>query len=327
MFRKGGNIIRKLFTLAVACLLLLGIGAGPLPQQSLHTSVQAAAVNAPAGALAFAVLGDVHENIASFQIAIDDLHTLNPGIQALILNGDTVDQGLAKQYDSMKMALKKNKAILPPKIIKNIGNHEFFNYEVKVNTPEDVKNFINRYLDFAGEEKVYHDTWLNGYHFISLGSEDGNSETLNNVKAFISQDQQDWLKEKLAEDYQKGKPIFVFLHQHLDTSYANGWVGTDQAREITDILSPYPEVILFNSHTHRPPGEKSVNFDQAFTTVHTGAIHYTVYYDAKGNRRQEPQVFGIYVEVKGNHVVVRGRDMKGHTWVFEKEINGKKPVQ
>lgn len=322
-FRRGANIIRKLFGLTVACLLLLGIGSGPQPQESLHTRAQAVVVNAPARSLAFAVLGDIHENIANFQIAVNDLYSINPEMNALILNGDTVDQGLTKQYDSMKMALKKNKAILPPQIIKNIGNHEFFNYEVKVNTAEDVKTFINRYLEFAGEEKVYHDTWLNGYHFISLGSEDGNSETLNNAKAYISQDQQNWLKEKLTENHQKGKPIFVFLHQHLDSNYANGWVGTDQAREITAILSRYQEVILFNSHTHRPPGESSVNFDQAFTTVHTGAVHYTVYFDDKGNRRQEPQIFGIYVEVKGNHVVVRGRDMKQHAWVFTKEIKGK----
>jgi len=44
--------------------------------------------------LAFAVLGDVHENIDSFQEAIDDLHTINPGMDALVLNGDAVDQGI-----------------------------------------------------------------------------------------------------------------------------------------------------------------------------------------------------------------------------------------
>jgi len=45
----------------------------------------------------------------------------------------------------------------------------------------------------------------------------------------------------LTEKYEKGKPIFVFLHQHLNTNNVNGWVGTDQAKEITDILTQYPE--------------------------------------------------------------------------------------
>ncbi len=239
-FRRGQSLSKTILISSLAyCFLEL--------EQGLCARIityRAQAVGRQCSAVArFSVLGDIHENIANFQIAVNDLYSINPEMNALILNGDTVDQGLTKQYDSMKMALKKNKAILPPQIIKNIGNHEFFNYEVKVNTAEDVKTFINRYLEFAGEEKVYHDTWLNGYHFISLGSEDGNSETLNNAKAYISQDQQNWLKEKLAENHQKGKPIFVFLHQHLDSNYANGWVGTDQAREITAILSRYQEVI------------------------------------------------------------------------------------
>jgi len=46
--------------------------------------------------LDFAVLGDVHENIDSFQAAINELYTINPGMDALVLNGDTVDQGIEK---------------------------------------------------------------------------------------------------------------------------------------------------------------------------------------------------------------------------------------
>ena len=152
----------------------------------------------------------------------------------------------------LKKSLSENKDLLPNTIIKNIGNHEFFNYDIDVNSPEQVQTFINRYLEFSGEEKVYHDTWVNNYHFISLGSEDGNSETLDSVRAFISENQQKWLKEKLSEKYQKGKPIFVFLHQPLDSannSGNKGWVGSDQSNKIRKILSQYPEVILFSSHT------------------------------------------------------------------------------
>ena len=145
--------------------------------------------------LAFAVIGDVHENIDSFQETINDLYTINPNMDALVLNGDTVDQGIEEQYDSVKKALRKNKDLLPKTIIKNIGNHEFFDYNTELNSPQQVQTFINRYLEFSGEEKVYHDTWVNNYHFISLGSEDGNSETLNSITAFISEDQQNWLKE------------------------------------------------------------------------------------------------------------------------------------
>lgn len=271
--------------------------------------------------LTFAVLGDVHENIDSFQKAIKDLYTINPDMHALVLNGDTVDQGLKKQYDSVKKTLRKNKKLLPETIIKNIGNHEFFDYNIEVNSPQQVQTFIDRYLEFSGEEKVYHDTWVNDYHFISLGSEDGNSETINSVTAYISKEQQNWLKEKLAENYKKGKPIFVFLHQHLNSG-SSGWVGVKDDGQVKQILSKYPEVILFTSHTHRDLAESSVVLNQPFTMIHTGAVHYTLIPDSnsKDGRRMESYTKGLYIEVTGNNVIVKGRDLKEKQWIFTKEI-------
>lgn len=272
--------------------------------------------------LSFAVLGDIHENIDSFQLAINDLYTINPGINALVLNGDTVDQGIEEQYNSVKKTIDKNKDLLPKTIIKNIGNHEFFDYDVEVNSKEQVETFINRYLEFSGEDKVYHDTWVNDYHFISLGSEDGNSETLDSIRAFISDAQQKWLKEKLVEKYEKGKPIFVFLHQHLNSGN-KGWIGVEQSEQIRAILSEYPEVILFSSHTHRDLDDTSVVLNQPFTMIHTGAVHYTIIPDenSEGGRRRESYVKGLYVEVNGNKVVVKGRDLKEKEWIFTKEIS------
>jgi 3',5'-cyclic AMP phosphodiesterase CpdA len=271
--------------------------------------------------LAFAVLGDVHEDIDHFQEAINDLYTINPGMDALVLNGDTVDQGLKEQYDSVKKTLRKNKDLLPKEIIKNIGNHEFFDYNVEVNSTQQVQTFINRYLEFAGEEKVYHDTWVKDYHFISLGSEDGNSETIDSITAFISNEQLKWFKEKLSENYQKGKPIFVFLHQPLD--YGNrDFLGVKQAGQIREILSQYPEAILFSSHTHRDLDERSVVTNQPFIMINTGATHYTLIPDpnSENGRRNEPYIKGLYIEVNGNNVVVKGRNIKDKQWIFTKEV-------
>ena len=314
---------RVIVIIAVVMILLGGIGTAlyiDRPTKSAETSVNSA--KRPDVDLAFAVLGDVHENIDSLQEAIEDLHTINSDMDLLILNGDTVDQGIEKQYASVKKTLEKNKALLPKTIIRNIGNHEFFNYDIEKNSPQEVETFIKRYLEFAGEENVYHDTWVNNYHFISLGSEDGNSETLDSIRAFISKTQQQWLKDRLAEKHQQGKPIFVFLHQPL-TNGNKGWVGSDQSKEIREILALYPEVILFTSHTHRQLDNTSVTLNQPFTTVHTGAIHYTIVPDAnnQGKSTREPFIKGLYVEVKGNKVVINGRDIKQEAWIFSQEIS------
>lgn len=275
--------------------------------------------------LAFAVLGDVHGNTDSFQKAIKDLYTINPSMDALILNGDTVDQGLEEQYNSVKKVLSKNKDLLPKTIVKNIGNHEFFNYSEGANSPQQVQGFINKYLEFSGEEKVYHDTWVKGYHFISLGSENSNSKTVNSIVAFISKDQQNWLKEKLAENYQKGKPIFVFLHQPLVFKFGNKtYAGAEQSEQIKEILSQYPEVILFSSHTHKDLGDNSVEVNNPFTMINTGAVGYTIIFDKSsqgGMRREASYIKGLYIEVNGNKVVIKGRDIKEKQWIFTKEIS------
>jgi hypothetical protein len=272
--------------------------------------------------LTFSVLGDVHGNITNLEEVIKDLYTINPHMDALVLNGDTVDQGKEEQYDSIKNVISENKDLLPKTIIKNIGNHEFYNYQAGTNSSDQVQNFIDRYLEFSGEEKVYHDIWLKDYHFISLGSEDGNSKTLDSVRAFISENQQKWLKEKLAEKYQRGKPIFVFLHQHLNFEN-KGWIGVEQSKEVIDILSKYPEVILFTSHTHSDLDDSSVILNQPFTMIHTGSVSYTIIPDQNSadGKRREAYIKGLYIEVNGNQVIVKGRDIKEKQWIFTKEIS------
>ncbi len=273
--------------------------------------------------VSFSVFGDVHENINHFQAAIDDFYKINPNMDALILNGDVVDQGIDEQYDSVQKTLEKNKDLLPKIIIKNIGNHEFFDYDIEKNSKEQVQGFINKYLEFSGEEKVYHDKWIKGYHFISLGSEDGNSETINSITAFLSEEQLEWFKEKLDEKYEKGKPIFVFLHQQLE--YPNSrWIGVEQEEELREILSKYPEVILFSSHTHRDISDNSISLDQPFTIVNTGAVHYTLVIDPSeenGLRREDDYISGIYVEAEGNIVRIKARDVKEKEWKYSVEVS------
>lgn len=273
--------------------------------------------------VAFSVFGDVHENINHFQAAIDDFYKINPNMDALILNGDVVDQGIDEQYDSVQKTLEKNKDLLPKIIIKNIGNHEFFDYDIEKNSKEQAQGFINKYLEFSGEEKVYHDKWIKGYHFISLGSEDGNSETINSITAFLSEEQLEWFKEKLDEKYEKGKPIFVFLHQQLE--YPNSrWIGVEQEEELREILSKYPEVILFSSHTHRDISDNSISLDQPFTIVNTGAVHYTLVIDPSeenGLRREDDYISGIYVEAEGNIVRIKARDVKEKEWKYSVEVS------
>lgn len=313
---------RIISIIAVIAVVILYIGINKYMKKTEAVGVGSLRVEDIYNAdLSFSVLGDVHTKEDHLKEAILGLYGINPKMDALVLNGDTVDEGTIKDYDVIKNYLNKNKKNLPKIIIKNIGNHEFFDYKKEINSPEDVSVFIKRYLEFSGENKVYHDRWIKDYHFISLGSEDGNSKTANSVKAYISKEQLQWLKEKLSEKYIKGKPIFVFLHQNLNKT-TRGWVGTDDGEELKKILSQYPEVIIFNSHTHQSLKDNNIKLNEPYTVVHTGAVKYTILFN-EGKMERVPYNQGLYVEVKGNNVTIKGVDFKEKNWIFTQEVVGK----
>lgn len=274
--------------------------------------------------LSFVVMGDVHDNTDNFEKAVDDFYKINPKINALILNGDIVDQGTDEQYESMKKIIDKNAGKLPEIIIKNIGNHEFYNYSTDSNSQEDIDNFTKKHLEFSGSEKVYHDTWINGYHFISLGSDNLTSEDLNTTQASLSQEQILWFREKINENYSQGKPIFVFIHQPIFADFFGRQLyGIKQGDEIKRILENYPEAIVFSSHTHKEFGDASIQENIPYTMVYTGAIGYTLVKDDSsdnGRKRDNSENNSIYIEVNDDIVTIKERDIENHQWVNSTEL-------
>ena len=270
--------------------------------------------------LTFAVLGDVHGNGIKLDSAINDLYSVNSNMDAMILNGDNVDEGTQKQYDELNSIFNKNDQLLPKTIIKNIGNHDYFEYGKDKNSQKDADNFINLYMSFSGESAVYHDTWIKGYHFISLGSENINLNGAGADKAYLSDKQLDWLKYKLSENHEQGKPVFVFLHQHLNSSI-KGLEGILQKNDLVKIMSQYPEAILFTSHTHVLLSIDNIILEQPFITVNTGAVHYTYQPEEYNSKSFYDDSEGLYVEVSENKVTIKGRDFVKKSWIFTKEIS------
>ncbi|MBP1743836.1 MAG: phosphohydrolase [Firmicutes bacterium] len=299
---------RKKLTAAITLLLALVICTGAF--MKLQKEVRSADLEKDSGFLTFSVLADVHADKDKLKASVIDLYFLNQETDAMVLNGDVVDEGVYEQYSDVRDVLDDSWSLLPDKVIHNIGNHEYFNYKRGRNTIADAINYRNLYFFFTGNISVYHDTWIKGYHFISLGSESANLKGANPPNAAdLSESQLAWLKKKLKEKYEPGKPVFVFLHQHLKSGVKD-WKGVIQEEELTEILSEHPEVILFTSHTHAPLAEEGVIQTDPFTIVNTGAVDYVM---ENGSQ-------GLYVQVSGDTVVIGGRDFTDHYWIFSREI-------
>jgi 3',5'-cyclic AMP phosphodiesterase CpdA len=264
--------------------------------------------------LVFDVLSDthVHKNEspkypynAHFKTALQDLHSLGDA-NALIFNGDLVDNGSAADYQQFSRLLQQTPH--PSMILKGMGNHEYF-------SETGIANDQKRFLDFAGRSSIYTETKIGGYSFINLGG-DGvlpNEYSPNPTKpwtAVLSDDQLAWLSDTLANE-PAGNPIFLFLHQPLE--------NVQQRDRLQQILKQHPNVVYFWSHWHtdlREPDYRLFTNMDGYWRVHTGSTSYSITY--VGGQRNEFNVSdGLRVQVYADRIWIRGRDFLGHQWITQ----------
>ncbi|WP_442602165.1 metallophosphoesterase family protein [Paenibacillus sp. KN14-4R] len=287
--------------------------------------------------LTFWLISDLH---VTSPIAVDkctqalrDLQVAAPDAKALVVNGDLGD-GHPSNYASFNKIMQT--VPHPSQVMYTIGNHEF--YQAWYNRRGDWSRWtfpneetdqmsIARFLQFTGEKRVYQDRWIQGYHFIMLGSEKYRSTDESNLEdAYLSSEQLKWLEEKLKEKESKRTPmnqvhpIFVFLHQPLPDSVAGSGSttynrGVVQYKQLRAILERYPNVILFSGHTHSELGEIGTIVRKRFTMVNSSSVWEPLTKDNLSQSAKGQASEGLVVQVYGDHVRVRGRDFQHGRWL------------
>ena len=276
--------------------------------------------------LLFGVVSDIHVQSNNpvaqnkFQQMLGDMVKLH--VPILVINGDLGDGG-PQDYATLGNLIRQQKN--HPTIYYTIGNHEFYqaNHNPITNTwsPETFPNgetevsALHRFLDFTKRGKVYYDQYVKSYHFIFLGSEKSAiSDPAYGDKAYLSDEQLDWLKSKLSENYIPGKPIFVFLHQPLIRlgSTQNRPDFIIQADRLREILNRFPEVFFFNGHIHRQLKLPTTILKEEFVMVNSSSV--SLPRDANGQALPNKSE-GLLVEVLNNKVVIKGRDFLTKTWI------------
>ncbi len=258
-----------------------------------------------------------------FDLALKDIKQNDPTSSGIFLDGDMVDCGLDENYAKFFSVLDENKDGLP-NIFYAIGNHEFMETTNDPYSHPNVDGRLQRWLDNTKEPNVYYDQYLNGQHFIVMGSE---QTTYADDDCYISETQFNWLRQKLAETKGKKEPIFLFLHQSMantvagsigikGTDGAQGWYGMKPAQEaeLRNILKDYPQVILYNGHSHWILESKYEMYDgkSSFASIFNTASAGYLWSDA-GETIDGGQ--GLYVEVYKDKVLVKGRSFSNGNWI------------
>lgn len=261
-----------------------------------------------------------YKNNQHFKQMLEDVKKNSPGSKAIIINGDIADTGKESEYKNMKQIYSEVSSEVSglPEIYMSVGNHDL--------SANDYKTQADLFIKYAetGTDKVYYDRTINGYHYIFLGSEK------QGLRADLSEAQLKWFDNLLAKDTKENpeKPVFVMLHQSLYNTVAGslpgqnwdgaGSEGTAQAKQLRAILKKYPQVLMFNGHSHwELNSEKSMyvrdeELPNIFNTASVGYL-WTSYEVDTGEYMQGSH--GYVIRVYKDKVMVMGRDFENEKYV------------
>ncbi|WP_063565865.1 metallophosphoesterase [Paenibacillus sp. O199] len=295
--------------------------------------------------------------------ALEDIATYSHGSSGIMHVGDVTDRGLPQEYQELQRILEAHGESLP-QIRYTVGNHDIgailwgdppLNLttmtqhevgqvlghsgdmgQVEAHGIEKPQNSISieelwqkRLSDFTaitGMNGSYHDHWIDGYHYIFLGTEQPHPKDCD-----MSADQLQWLETKLSEQALPEQPIFVFLHQPLMDTVAGsmkeqGWYGVSQDAALKAILSRYPQVILFSGHTHWQLEAHRTMYEgggQLPTMFNASSVAYLWTDEDEHLEGSE----SLHVDVYRDRVVVKGRNHITGSWIEGAEYTVPYPLK
>ena len=269
----------------------------------------------------FFAISDVHigsaNGIKHFKYMLNEAIRLYPNGAPIFVAGDVTDNGYESQYVALTQAFDEVMAengvdgSKYPLFIA-IGNHDY---------PSATGAFLSYATlpDGTHPSSTNYDFWLNGYHYIFLGT-DGS----NGLNAYFNQSTLTWLDQKLSECRDGSKPTFIFLHQPLYNTVSGslpgeGWHGVTNDAELRAVLANYPEVIMFNGHTHWEMNSVGNMFEgTAEFPIHIFNCASVSYLWSGFNKITGENMYGSHgyaVDVYGDKVIVRGRDFVNQVWI------------
>ena len=317
------NMVRNTFIPPNATHLLVYSvnGVGDLSEKYVSVALpEGCTYSFPAGKplIEFQAISDIHISTEireeHYKAMLNDVATNSPDSIGIFAAGDNVDSGPIDAWWEKLWELYDEVDGLPHLYLA-IGNHEFSGYS---SYEPAITQFL-KYLRLPDDiemptEFPYYDTWINDYHFIVLG----NTVYEPGVRATIGDEQYEWLEEKLGEATDE-RPIFLFMHQGMmntvsGTSESERWWGINDDARLRKLLKEYPNVFFFTGHTHSMMDAPNCMYGGGKNAAmfNTGSVG-DLWVPSTGESIVGSQ--GLYVQVYGDKVLVRGRDFTTGQWV------------
>ncbi|WP_167045256.1 metallophosphoesterase [Salinibacterium sp. ZJ454] len=265
------------------------------------------------------VISDIQGAIPQYKSAVAQLNEMQDPAGAMVVNGDYVDLGSEALYDEFEAATNE----VPHdsgRTYFTIGNHEMLG-------AEGSETYIDRYLEFTGQDKVWREEVVDGVPIILVNTEYYSDADRGGVEPYvkISDEQLGWLDTRLAYWAKQGKPALVFNHHVLPDTVSSSYSAWNQhdyydLESFAEVVGKYSNVVFFTSHTHMSleledwwGRYRAVGTDNAlgFPVVNTGAITYNTVPDGsdhEGDRLEGDHSTGLRVKVYEDRVRVEAWD-------------------
>ncbi len=179
-----------------------------------------------------------------------------------------------------------------------LWNHDFW-VNNKHNTPRE--EGIAIFKEGMKQDSINTHKVVKGYDFIGLGAENTYLSGWNKIYGEASRQ---FIREEMASALKRApdKPVFVVTHEH-----AKGTVyGSEGHPVITEMLTPYPNVVHFSGHSHFPLEDERSIHQRDFTALETSSLNYCDLGAGRENAPRPPEgrscVQFIYMEVFDNRI-------------------------
>ena len=267
------------------------------------------------GLASFEVISDTHikgtDTTESMYMglvdAIEDTKREFPDSLGIFNSGDFSEDGYENQMQGYYNIINSYKDEI--NFMTALGNHDV---RWKSGWDEIYERYMRFNSDYMGDTdgKVYYDQWFGGYHFIVM-----NTEWDIKDRAYISDEQIEWLRETIAENNEDGsQPVFIMFHQAMRDTYfnSNDWDVGMQDYKIKEVLRDYPNTFMFTGHIHN--GVDTCDIIQT---------EYGFMVDVPGFRSNDVGIargqYGYHVTIHEDKVVISVYDYLNDCWVPEYE--------
>lgn len=270
----------------------------------------------------FMIISDIHigrneTSAINFKKMLNDAIAQKPNGTAIYIVGDMADSGYESQFADMmslyfEVLTENGKEASSYPLYMAIGNHDY---------PSANGAFLQYATlpDGTHPTDTSYDFWLNGFHYIFLGSDNPSG-----LYSYLNDDTLAWLDSKLSENRDSSRPTFIFLHQSLYNTVSGslpgeGWNGVSNDDALRAVLANYPEAIMFNGHSHWTMDSKGNMYEATeelpINIFNCASVSYlwSGYNYVGGENLEGSQ--GYYVEIYEDRILVKGRDFISNKWI------------